>query len=399
MRGRLGAPSSVSGKRGDKRALYHCNYCRKDISNRIRIKCAVCPDFDLCLECFSVGAEIRPHKSEHAYRVVDNLSFPLYEPTWGADEELLLLEAVDMFGYGNWAAISEHVGTKTLEDCKGHYFSIFIEHDEYPLPKSSKAMVAYDKEVPKDGMGRQPVVTTPKPPSKTAGDGEPSTPVDASDANDGKLSCALPALTASFATPKPIPKQGGPPASTSGAAGQGNAAKGEPPHSSEQERHKAAQKKARLHEGQASQGTQGPEVPHHEKNAMSLTPHSSGLATPSAKPDNKSEVTGYNAFRHEFDPEYDNDAETIIADIEFSEQDSAEDIKRKTRIMRVYNMRQDLREGRRDHILKRALLDVAAMEAEEATLWPIEKLLPRSCGPLRGSRPPRRFGSSGRASR
>ncbi len=34
------------------RALYHCNYCDKDISASVRIKCAVCADFDLCLECF-----------------------------------------------------------------------------------------------------------------------------------------------------------------------------------------------------------------------------------------------------------------------------------------------------------------------------------------------------------
>jgi len=68
---------------GRRRALYHCNYCQKDISNTVRIKCAVCADFDLCLECFSVGAEVTPHRSDHAYRVVDCLSFPLYHPDWG----------------------------------------------------------------------------------------------------------------------------------------------------------------------------------------------------------------------------------------------------------------------------------------------------------------------------
>ncbi len=68
---------------GWRRALYHCNYCQKDISNTVRIKCAVCADFDLCLECFSVGAEVTPHRSDHAYRVVDCLSFPLYHPDWG----------------------------------------------------------------------------------------------------------------------------------------------------------------------------------------------------------------------------------------------------------------------------------------------------------------------------
>ena len=65
------------------RALFHCNYCARDISATVRIKCAECPDFDLCLDCFAVGVEITPHKSGHAYRVVDNLSFPLYHPDWG----------------------------------------------------------------------------------------------------------------------------------------------------------------------------------------------------------------------------------------------------------------------------------------------------------------------------
>ena len=61
---------SGQGTSEGKRALYHCNYCNKDISGKIRIKCAMCPDFDLCVECFSVGAEVTPHKSNHPYRVM-----------------------------------------------------------------------------------------------------------------------------------------------------------------------------------------------------------------------------------------------------------------------------------------------------------------------------------------
>lgn len=30
----------------------------------------MCSDFDLCVECFSVGAEVYPHKSNHPYRVM-----------------------------------------------------------------------------------------------------------------------------------------------------------------------------------------------------------------------------------------------------------------------------------------------------------------------------------------
>lgn len=59
-----------SGTNEGKKALYHCNYCNKDISGKIRIKCTKCPDFDLCVECFSVGAEVTSHKSNHPYRVM-----------------------------------------------------------------------------------------------------------------------------------------------------------------------------------------------------------------------------------------------------------------------------------------------------------------------------------------
>ena len=45
------------------RALYHCNYCQRDISATVRIKCAVCRDFDLCLGCFAAGAHA-PRQTE-----------------------------------------------------------------------------------------------------------------------------------------------------------------------------------------------------------------------------------------------------------------------------------------------------------------------------------------------
>ncbi len=37
---------------------------------------------------------------------------------------------------------------------------------------------------------------------------------------------------------------------------------------------------------------------------------------------NQSELTGYNVKRHEFDPEYDQDAELLIAELEFREEDT-----------------------------------------------------------------------------
>ncbi|KAJ9529930.1 hypothetical protein QJQ45_023203, partial [Haematococcus lacustris] len=131
-----------------KRSLYHCTYCQKDITHTPRIRCAECPNnFDLCLECFAVGAELVPHKAWHDYRVLTNLSFPIFHPDWGvsivqADEEQLLLEGIDQFGLGNWAAVAESMGSsKTAQQCKLHYFATYIDVDTYPLPSPSPSLM------------------------------------------------------------------------------------------------------------------------------------------------------------------------------------------------------------------------------------------------------------------
>ena len=134
-----------------KRALFHCKYCQKDISNVVRIKCAECSEMDLCVECFSVGVEPYPHKACHAYHVIDNLSFPLFTMDWGADEELLLLEAIEIYGLGNWTEVAEHVGTKTKLQCHTHYFDTYVNSPTTPLPDMSKVLGKdYVKEEPKD---------------------------------------------------------------------------------------------------------------------------------------------------------------------------------------------------------------------------------------------------------
>lgn len=60
----------VPGIEDVKKTFCNCNYCYKDISGKIHIKCAICSGFDLCVECFSVGAEIHPHKNNHPYRIM-----------------------------------------------------------------------------------------------------------------------------------------------------------------------------------------------------------------------------------------------------------------------------------------------------------------------------------------
>ena len=56
---------------------YDCNYCQEDIPG-LRVKCADCPDFDLCLPCFGCGAQIGKHKNTHKYLFMNNGGFPIF---------------------------------------------------------------------------------------------------------------------------------------------------------------------------------------------------------------------------------------------------------------------------------------------------------------------------------
>ncbi|RUS24695.1 hypothetical protein BC938DRAFT_473218 [Jimgerdemannia flammicorona] len=115
---------------------YHCDQCSNDVTNTVRIRCADkdCPDFDLCVTCFCEGKEPMKHKSWHDYRVVKPHAFPIFSPDWDADEELLLVEAAEKQGMGNWQAIADYVGTKTRDECERHYVETYVESKDWPLP-------------------------------------------------------------------------------------------------------------------------------------------------------------------------------------------------------------------------------------------------------------------------
>lgn len=108
-------------------AQYHCNYCQEDIQG-LRVKCAECVDFDLCLQCFSCGAEIGCHRNGHSYQIIDCGTFPIFNApnSWKALEELRLLDAVEQYGFGNWDDVAEHVRTKSSEESSEHYCNMFI---------------------------------------------------------------------------------------------------------------------------------------------------------------------------------------------------------------------------------------------------------------------------------
>ncbi|KAI9097328.1 hypothetical protein DFS34DRAFT_621288 [Phlyctochytrium arcticum] len=115
---------------------FHCDSCAKDISNLVRICCAECPDFDLCVGCFSSGSEPAnsTHKCYHAYRVTEMLDYAIFEADWGADEELKLVTAIEQYGLGNWEQIAEQVGSKNRRECASHYDRVYLKSEQFPIP-------------------------------------------------------------------------------------------------------------------------------------------------------------------------------------------------------------------------------------------------------------------------
>ncbi|XP_057431057.1 transcriptional adapter ADA2a [Lotus japonicus] len=300
-----------------KASLYHCNYCHKDISGKIRIKCAVCQDFDLCIECFSVGVEVTPHKCNHPYRIMDNLSFPLICPDWNADEEMLLLEGIGTYGFGNWSEVAEYVGTKSKAQCIDHYNAVYMNSPCFPLPDLSHVMgksreellaMAKEHEAKKEFPPTAELTLKEEAPFSDGINSEESTKVGTTNQTMSRLTSA---------------------------------------------RDKAYSSAIKM-ASKMSQNNDGVKVEVEHQAGRSIgekKPKFSGEDRPYM-----TEFSGYNFKREEFEIEYDNDAEQVLADMEFKDTDTEAECETKLRVLHIYSKRLDERKRRKNFILERNLL-------------------------------------------
>ncbi|MBA0566764.1 hypothetical protein Golob_011550 [Gossypium lobatum] len=316
----------------------------------VRIKCAVCPDFDLCVECFSVGAEITPHKCNHPYRVMDNLSFPLICPDWNADEEILLLEAIEMYGFGNWAEVAEHVGTKSKSQCIDHYNAIYMNSPCFPLPDLSHVMGKSREELlamaKGNGLVKKEFTThgelTLKQESPAGAKVKYETPRKEDPAHQSSSS-----LTGEIGSH--IDSRGG-----------GNTFLGAGKKTSNMAQIKDGIKvevidyclhgNANL-PNDGSQSVTAAKEPQADRSIGEKKPRVFTEEEPSM-----TELSGYNFKRQEFEIEYDNDAEQLLADMEFKDTDTKAERELKLRVLHIYSKRLDERKRRKDFILERNLL-------------------------------------------
>ena len=90
-----------------------------------------------------------PHSNNHPYRIIVPSDETGPSSGWSAEEDLLLLNAIEINGPGNWPAISQHVMTKSHTECEEHYFAMFVDdsskaegvavgkHAGHPVPEQT----------------------------------------------------------------------------------------------------------------------------------------------------------------------------------------------------------------------------------------------------------------------
>jgi len=68
--------------------------------------------------------------------MIDPNARPIFDKDWGADEELRLIEGAEKYGLGSWADIAAHIGGyRTKEEVEKHYYNVYIESENFPLPE------------------------------------------------------------------------------------------------------------------------------------------------------------------------------------------------------------------------------------------------------------------------
>ena len=354
---------SEPGARTNKsRSPYVCDYCHKDLSTSLRVKCNECQDFDLCLECFAVGVEITPHKNTHGYRIIDSLSRPLYTMDWGIDEETLLLEAIERYGL-HWKQVSHHVGRPT-EDCKGHYFNVYVDTESFPEPCKAEEVASLTEEDVALMMEEKRVACARKIAALRSGIKLPT--VKEEEREEDRAEQTEQTDTSSRgATPSVMAMD------EDSKAGMRDTKKLKKP----KKLTKAAKTKL------AAQQDGGDGRPRNVGKVGNKT-----LAVAGAAPGTGAGVTegaplamaesqqsGYHIKRNEFEIEYDHEAEHLIADLEFGEGDTPEQVKEKLRLIEIYNKRLDERERRKNFVLSRGLVKVKRQQLIDRRRTPAEK--------------------------
>ncbi|CAD8064801.1 unnamed protein product [Paramecium sonneborni] len=82
-----------------------------------------------------------------------------------------------------------------------------------------------------------------------------------------------------------------------------------------------------------------------------------GRLTPNMQSQSGQEIVGFMPKRGDFDIEFDNDAELLLAEMEFNDDDQPNEIEMKLKVLDIYNIRLDERLKRKNFVIERDLLN------------------------------------------
>ncbi|GIX65814.1 ADA2-A transcriptional co-activator SAGA component [Babesia caballi] len=284
---------------------FYCNACQRSLPlGTFRIRCVECVDFDLCVPCACRGTERSDHHSDHKYIPIAPNSFKLFGE-WTADAELLLLEGISKFGFGNWNQVAEMVNRRSVKnksaaDCENHYNEYYIRSTFSPFPDIGKIR----------------------------------TPINSKRATE-RLRSFFDFVYKSHREDKP------------------------------RKRGDYCITDERLHHVEL------------------IPPDVRVLATAGIRLKFFHNFNGYNIYRDEFDVEHNNDAESIIKDLEFDPWDTPAEIEFKLRLVEIYNSMLDDRIRRKRILMHRFWYDYPTRETglqsmnhiEKAAYWRLSPLM------------------------
>jgi len=309
--------NSLSGL-GLNGSQFHCDICGQDVTRQtVRVRCAECRDFDLCLKCFSVREEKDDHLWTHKYIVIGGRILPLINSEWSAVEEFILVEGVSRVGLGNWNDVADSIALgssplgapKKMVDCERHY-------NDYYLDRSGSVPQIQDLYLPSTipPIGGLNTVFTRRKPKSVAEGPRGWIGID----HDNKK--IISEREARFSNEDP------------------------------NDLSPLIKTKEELHDE--------PIPP------QSLTVRLASAATDRPQHDSMDEVIpgshiqGSLPLRNELEHEYDPEAENMIADLSFTTNESPIEIDLKLMCVALYNARLDERCRRKDNLLSKSSLDL-----------------------------------------
>ncbi|EOY01371.1 ADA2 2A isoform 5 [Theobroma cacao] len=227
-----------------------------------------------------------------------------------------------MYGFGNWTEVAEHVGTKSKSQCIDHYNAIYMNSPCFPLPDLSHVM----------GKSREELVAMAK------GNGQVRKEFTAHGEHTLKEESSVAAKVKYDAPRKDDPAY----QSSSSLTGEAHI------DSSSGNSFQGSGKKTNLAQSKDGIKLEEPQADRSigEKKLRVSTDEEPSMT----------ELSGYNFKRQEFEIEYDNDAEQLLADMEFKDTDTKPEHELKLRVLHIYSTRLDERKRRKDFILERNLL-------------------------------------------